>query len=180
MRPITKVVLGFVAIIGILQALLVATLAWPLNPLATWLVVTDQYLRWGLLGLSAVVLATFIVMLLVSILRQSTSTHLVVKSKQGNLSLSRQAVANVVAKSVASEHPVKNVSVDVKMLNRQQVAKVSVEASSLNNTDLAEEGKRIEATAKQKLMETLGIATKGVHVTLHPATATPRNANRVL
>lgn len=180
MRPITKIALSIVAILGILQALLVAAISWPLDPFATWLLASNQYLRWGLLGLTAVVLLTFIVMLLVALLRRSTTTHLTVKSDQGNLSLSRQAVANTVAKAVAREHPVKNVNVDVKMLKRKQAAKVFVEANSLNDRDLTQEAARIEATAKQKLTQTLGIATKSVQVTLHPATATSNNAAKVL
>ncbi len=180
MRPITKAGLSLVAILGILQALLVGVLIWPLKPLAAWLVINSQYLRWSLLALTVVVLLTFVVMLLVAILRQATTTQLVVKSDHGRLFLSRQAVANAVAKAVVSNHPVKDIDVDVKMLGRQQATKVAVEAFSLRNTDLAEEGKRIEATVKQKLTEMLGIAAKSVRVTLHPATSTPKKVTRVL
>lgn len=171
MRPITKISLAIVALIGILQAGLVATLVWPLNPLAAWLTVSRPALRWSLLGLSAVVLATFVVMLLVAVLRQATTTKLIVKSPQGQLVLSRQAVANTIAQAIVSDHAVKNVNVDVQLLKHRQTVKVFVEATSLQGSDLTTVGKQIEATARKKVTQTLKLTAKSVQVSLHPATS---------
>lgn len=180
MRPITKFGLSLVAIAGIAQTIIVAAVAWPISPLALWLYTGNQYLRITLLGLTAVVLLTFLVMLLVAVFRQSTTAHLVMRSDQGQVMLSRKALANTVAEAVSREHPLKNISVDVKMLQRNQAAKVQIEAHSRKNTGLAEEGKQIEQVAKQKLAETLGVAVKSVKVILHPASQPLKDTPRVL
>ncbi|WP_390406319.1 alkaline shock response membrane anchor protein AmaP [Lacticaseibacillus jixiensis] len=165
MRPITKLGLGFVAVLGLLQAALVALWFWPVAGFLRWY----GPLRYVMLGLTAVVAVVFVVMLLVAIFRRPTTNHLRMPNARGELALSKDAVANTVAKAVAQEHAVKGVDVDVAMHQRRQEASVNVEAYSLSNVDLKEEGKRIEATVIQKVTELLGVSVKKVKVVLHPA-----------
>lgn len=180
MKPITKAGLALVAIVGIAQALLTAALLWPLRPVVAVYVASGQVSRWIMLGLTAVACLTFIVILLVALLRHSTTNQLVMPGAQGNLSMSRQAVENTVAKAIATDHPVKSVDVSVTMNQRKQSAKVNVEAYSLRNSDLIAEGKRIEETVKRKITDILGVPVAQVKVKLHTADQAPSNVSRVL
>ncbi|WP_164512054.1 alkaline shock response membrane anchor protein AmaP [Lacticaseibacillus daqingensis] len=180
MRPITKAGLSLVALIGIGQALLIAALLWPITPVVTAYRTGGPAMRWLALGLTAGVALVFVVMLLVALFRQSTTNQLVLTDDRGTLSLSRQALENAVAKAIIDAHPVKGVAVTVKLHARQQAATVDVVADSLSHTDLAAEGQRIEATAKHKAAETLGVPVKRVRVSMHPANQAGKRRARVL
>ncbi|WP_054663730.1 hypothetical protein [Lacticaseibacillus camelliae] len=47
MRPLTKALLGLVAVIGIVQALAVMALTWPLAGVRAWLLVYWQPAHWS-------------------------------------------------------------------------------------------------------------------------------------
>ncbi|WP_203623389.1 alkaline shock response membrane anchor protein AmaP [Lacticaseibacillus sp. 866-1] len=179
MRPLTKAGLGMVAIIGLVQALAVMALTWPLAGVRTWLLLYWQPAHWVLFGLAAFVGLAFLIMLLVAVLRPSTTTKLVLANDRGDLSVSKQAVENAVAKAVAAAHPVKGVTVDAKM-HKTQVKQATIDAYSLEPTNLKTQVEGIEATAQGKLERLLGVPVKKIKVNLHPGTKAPDNAARVL
>ncbi|KRO17851.1 hypothetical protein IV56_GL001978 [Lacticaseibacillus saniviri JCM 17471 = DSM 24301] len=165
-------ILGIVAVIGILQALLVGAMLWPVEPINRWLITYWSEMRMSLLVASAVVLVTFVVILLVALLRRSSVQDLTLSSNQGDVVISKRAIENMVSKTISSRHPVKNVVVDVDLYQRRSATKVKVDAHSLKQTELAEEGKRIEQTAKDKLAEVLGVPVKHATVHVHAAQET--------
>ncbi|KRN23540.1 alkaline shock response membrane anchor protein AmaP [Lacticaseibacillus camelliae] len=179
MRPLTKALLGLVAVIGIVQALAVMALTWPLAGVRAWLLVYWQPAHWVLFGLAAFVGITFLIMLLVAVLRPATTTKLTLASDQGDLSVSKRAVENTVAKAVAAEHPVKGVAVAATM-HKSHVKQATIDAYSLDPTDLKAQAAGIEKTAQTKLEHLLGVPVKKIKVNLHPGAKAPGNAARVL
>lgn len=179
MRPLTKALLGLVAVIGIVQALAVMALTWPLAGARSVLLFYWHPAHWVLFGLAAFVGLAFLIMLVVAMVRPSTSNKLVLANDRGALSVSKQAVENAVAKAVAAAHPVKGVTVDAKM-HKTQVKQATIDAYSLESTDLKTQSEAIEATAQTKLERLLGVPVKKIKVNLHPGTKAPGNVARVL
>jgi len=167
MRPITKFALGLIAVIGILQSLAVAAVIWPTIPIKVWILPIWPWLRITLLVGTAIVLAVFVVMLGVAIFRRSKRQDLTLEANQGSVVLSKQALEHKLVKTIASEHPVKDVAADISLYRKNAATKVVVDAYSLKGLDLAEEGKRIETTAQTVLTNLLGVPVKRVVVHLH-------------
>ena len=178
MRGITKIALFIIALIGLGQSLLVAAYLWPLPPVDSWLDIYWPTSRWVMLGMSAVVFATFVVLLLLALFRRSTVSDLVIQNQQGQLKLSRQAIESSVAKAIVTEYPVRHADVAVK-LTRDNVAHATVSASLADETGMADLGKAIEDTVKQRLHNLLGVEVKKVTVKILPQRQLNRTA-RVL
>ncbi|WP_127848745.1 alkaline shock response membrane anchor protein AmaP [Lacticaseibacillus hulanensis] len=179
MRSVVKFGLGLVAVIGLLQALLVAAYVWPVVPIDTWL---DNYwviTRWILLGMTAVVFATFLVLLLIAVLRRTTTDQLVIKHDRGSIKLSRRAIESSVAKAVAAEYPVRSVDVDVKM-HKKQVARAEVTTALTTSAAALDVGKAIEATVKTHLRELLGVDVAQVMVKIIPQKQMDKSVARVV
>ncbi|WP_204122718.1 alkaline shock response membrane anchor protein AmaP [Lacticaseibacillus mingshuiensis] len=179
MRPLTKVALVLVALLGICQTLLIAAYFWPVAAVDTWLLDHWSISRILMLTLTSLVFIVFVAMLLVALFRRSIHQELVMTGDRGSLAISRQAVESAVAKAVAKEHAVKGVSVDVTM-HKKEAAKVMVEAISMSGQSLAAQGQRIEETARAKVVQLLGTEVKKVKVHLMPVSQAPRGTARVL
>ncbi|MFD1393279.1 alkaline shock response membrane anchor protein AmaP [Lacticaseibacillus jixianensis] len=179
MRPITKALLGLVAVVGIVQSLAVMALTWPVTAVRAWLLLYWQPLHWVLFGLAAFVGLAFLIMLLAAVLTRSTTTNLVLANDRGDLSVSKQAVENAVAKSVAATHPVKGVAVAATM-HKSAVKKAEIDAYSLEPTDLKAQAEAIKQTAHDKLEQMLGVPVKQIKVHLHPGAAASGKTARVL
>ena len=76
MRPLTKLFLGIVAIVGLLDAAAFALLLWPVPEAMTYYQDQSQWLQPTLLALTGVTAAVFVILLLVAILRRSTTSPL--------------------------------------------------------------------------------------------------------
>lgn len=179
MRPITKALLGLVAVIGIGQSLAVMALTWPLPGARAWWLHYFQPLHWVLFGLAAFVGLTFVILLLTAVFTRSTTSKLVLTNDRGTLSVSKQAVENAVAKAVVATHPVKGVTVAATM-HKSQIKKAAIEAYSIDPNDLRGQAEEIERTAQAKLERLLGVPVKHLSVRLHPGAAAPGKAARVL
>ncbi|WP_462399225.1 alkaline shock response membrane anchor protein AmaP [Lacticaseibacillus pantheris] len=179
MRPLTKLFLGIVAIVGLLDAAAFALLLWPVPEAVTYYQDQSQWLQPTLLALTGVTAAVFVIMLLVAILRRSTTSRLALQTPSGELTLDRRAVENTVTKAIVAHHPVGQVDVSVTM-RRRQVTRMQVNATSIQRDGLTALATDIEQTAKDAVTASLGVPVKRVNVHLEPAGQQQKGAVRVV
>lgn len=179
MRPITKIMLGIIAVGGLLQSVGFGLLLWPSREFTRFYLQQVVWLRPTMIGLTGLVALVFLIMLLVAIFRRSTARSLILAGKDGDLTLDKSAIENTVAKAVVAQHFAKSVAVAVS-IRKKQVARMRIEAFSGNSKDLKAEAKQIEETARQKLQACLGIPVKHVRVHLLPATKVKAKTARVI
>ena len=175
MRPITKIMLGIIAVGGLLQSVGFGLLLWPSREFTRFYLQQVVWLRPTMIGLTGLVALVFLIMLLVAIFRRS----LILAGEDGDLTLDKSAIENTVAKAVVAQHFAKSVAVAVS-IRKKQVARMRIEAFSGNSKDLKAEAKQIEETARQKLQACLGIPVKHVRVHLLPATKVKAKTARVI
>lgn len=167
MRLITKIILAIVAVIGIIEALVVAAFWWPIPWIRLGLLRYAPVSRVGILTLAGIVFAASLILLLVALLRRTRQPKLSVERDRGRVSVSQQAVENAVARAVKTEHNVKDVDVQV-ALHQRDGARAKITADPRQPADLVELAKAIETTARQQLTNVLGVPAKHVAVTLRP------------
>ncbi|MDC4186976.1 alkaline shock response membrane anchor protein AmaP [Loigolactobacillus coryniformis] len=170
MRPIFKFALGLLAFLGLLEAIWFGLL---IEPMANWsgqLMQWQQeqiWLSWVGLGLAIIAGLIFLVLLFIALFKRSTTTSLNMKTKHGQLNISRTAVEKSVKYAVQEQHPVTEVDVAVQLLKHKALANAQVNATLTSTTnDLVGASQRIEKTAKHELTERLGVPVKNVDVHL--------------
>ena len=179
MKPLTKVLIGIVAVCGLIQSIGFGLLLWPSREFTRFYLQHVIWLRATMLGLTALVTLVFIVMLLVAVFRRSTANALILAGEDGDLTLDKSAIENTVAKAIVAQHFAKSVDVGVS-IRKKQVARMRIEAFSGNAKDLKQEAQRIEETAREKLQACLGIPVKHVRVHLLPITKVKARTARVI
>ncbi|KRM87257.1 alkaline shock response membrane anchor protein AmaP [Lacticaseibacillus thailandensis] len=175
MRPLTKLGLGLIAIVGLATTAAFAATLWPVPNLLALYTTQTNWLRPLLLGMVAVTAVTFVVMLLMAIFRRSTTQRLALATPNGQLTMDRQAVEHAIAKAVAANHPVRDADVTVTMHERS-VHHVAVDATPLQRQQLATLATGIEQTVKDVLANTLGVPVQRVSIHLTPVNARQRPA----
>lgn len=166
MRPITKGLLGLVAVIALLQAGLVVSMMWPLEPLSSVMRTHWFWFRLPLLILSAIVAVAGLTTLLIALFRRSTTKDLRIKGNRGELVVTKSAVERGLVTAIARDHEVQQVEAKVKMKGNR-VTEAKIRAGQLQLADAQGLAEAIEATATKQLKQMLGVDVAKVRVRLH-------------
>jgi len=92
MRPITKIMLGIIAVGGLLQSVGFGLLLWPSREFTRFYLQQVVWLRPTMIGLTGLVALVFLIMLLVAIFRRSTAQSLILAGEDGDLTLDKSAI----------------------------------------------------------------------------------------
>lgn len=168
MRPITKLFLGVLAVLALLQAAIVVGMAWPIGPSRALIRANWFWLRFPLLVLTGIIAVMALVALVVSLFRRSTSRDLHISGNQGDLVIAKAAVERSVAAAIAAEHHVRDITVATKMY-RRRVARAKVKVTQAEVTDAQALAAAVEQTTKQQLERTLGVTVDKVRVRIQQA-----------
>ena len=159
MRPITKIMLGIIAVGGLLQSVGFGLLLWPSREFTRFYLQQVVWLRPTMIGLTGLVALVFLIMLLVAIFRRSTARSLILAGEDGDLTLDKSAIENTVAKAVVAQHFAKSVAVAVS-IRKKQVARMRSEACA--GASLASHKGQSENGPCDLTMTTLGQQANGI------------------